>query len=497
MHRWNVFNRGGAASEGDSLATPLFISGEDSARHYIEPWQSTPPRGAPSGSTTVIRCALAASILTLLVIVGTVWKASPLEALGHGEASVDPAAVLQLSRAYVALSPFCEAYDALTLLALPQHAALLGWLLAAFAIVRATRAVRRMRGLGAAFARRRGWHALRHETMLVAVVLLAFIAVYVAGAIIPRPMAALTLNDRDELAVDVHSHTSVSHDGRPGFDAAANRRWHSEAGFAAAYITDHRYYEGALDGERDNPRTAGEGTVLLSGIESAAAHSRVTLLGARRAMRLDVDGRLDVGRLAGSPGVVVVLTTPAALAKIPDGLRLDAIEASDGAPRGLMFTRRWAPAIARFADERGVVAVAGSNNHGWGRTATAWTVLRIPGWRAMSPDSLDRAIRSTLLANRAAVRVVIRAAVAAPRSIDQLVGTPLLLIWNMVTRLSGAERASWLAWAWTGAALALFLSRRRLDTEPDYDVLPFVSHPPDIGTRREQNREGRTRRAAP
>jgi predicted metal-dependent phosphoesterase TrpH len=482
--------RGGAASEGASLATTLFRNGEHSPRHDTEPWLPA-PRGAASGSATVIWGAVAASAVTLLVAAGAIWRAAPLEALAHGAATGNAAAVLQLSRAYVALSPICEGYDALTLLALSQHAALLGWLFAAFA---ALRAVRLVRGRDAAFPARRGWRALRHEAMLVAIVLFAFVAVYVAGAIIPRPMAALALDDRDELAVDVHSHTSVSHDGRPGFDAEANRRWHAAAGFAAAYITDHRYYDGAVAGELGNPRTAGEGTVLLPGIESVAPQSRVTILGARAAMKLDDHGRLDVARLAEAPGVVVVLTAPVALARIPDALPLNAIEASDGAPRGLMFTRRWAPTIARFADSRGVVAVAGSNNHGWGRTATAWTVLRIPGWRALSPDSLDRAIRSTLLANRGAVRVVARSSVAAPRSINQLFATPLLLVWGTVTRLSGAERVSWLAWAWTLAGLALLIARRPGSSEND-DVLAFEARLPNARLRKRDLARQRRRAA--
>jgi hypothetical protein len=283
--------------------------------------------------------------------------------------------------------------------------------------------------------------------------------IYVAGAIIPRPMAALSLLDRDELAVDVHSHTSVSHDGRIGFDAEANRRWHAAAGFAAAYITDHRYYDGALAGARGNPRVAGEGTVLLPGIESAAFHSRVTMLGARSTMGLDVNGRMDPERRARTPGIVVVLTTPATLEQVPTTLRLDAIESSDGAPRGLMFTQRMAPAIARFAAARGLVSVAGSNNHGWGRTASAWTVLRIPGWQGMSPDSLDGAIRATLLRGARDVRVIARTSTPAVSSAGAVAATPALIVWSVLTQLSPSERASWLLWCWGAALLVAFRGR--------------------------------------
>ena len=29
--------------------------------------------------------------------------------------------------------------------------------------------------------------------------------------------------------------------------------------------------------------------------------------------------------------------------------------------------------------------VAGSDNHGWGNTSSGWTLVRVPGWRDMSP----------------------------------------------------------------------------------------------------------------
>jgi len=411
----------------------------------------------PRRSGLLARPAIAwvgvAAAATALLVLGAIWRASPVEAIGVGARAGGPGSTLYMPAAYTLFSPICEVYDALTLLTLSQHAALLAWLLAAFAVFRIVR--RRRRRL--ANVRQRAAHT---EALLVIAFVLSFAAVYVVGALVPRPMAALALTDRDELAVDVHSHTSASHDGRAGFDAEANRRWHAAAGFAAAYITDHRHYDEAIAGARDNPPLAGDGTVLLEGIESAAPHSRLTLLGARASMSLDENGHVDLARLAADTGVVAVLTTPASLDLVPASIRLDAVESSDGAPLGLMFTRRLAPEIRVFARSRGLARVAGSNNHGWGRTASAWTVLRIPNWRAMSPDSLDSAIRSTLRHGPSAVRVVARGSTPLPRSVGALVATPLLLAWSVATRLSTAERLSWLVWIWAAAALAILAAAR-------------------------------------
>jgi hypothetical protein len=162
-----------------------------------------------------------------------------------------------------------------------------------------------------------------------------------------------------------------------------------------------------------------------------------------------------------------------------------------------MFTRRMAPAIAEFASSRGLVAVAGSNNHGWGRTAAAWTVLRIPGWRAMSPDSLDRAIRSTLLHQPGAVRVVARASVPPARSTLGLLATPALVVWGVATRLSTAERAAWLLWAWSGAVLALFLTGRGGAAGRRGEVLLFTPSLPNVGTPRNRARRRAGGRGSP
>ena len=69
-----------------------------------------------------------------------------------------------------------------------------------------------------------------------------------------------------------------------------------------------------------------------------------------------------------------------------------AVEANDASPRGLRQSKRDRAQILALADSLDLALVAGSNNHGWGRTAAAWTLIRIPGWQRMSPASLETAI---------------------------------------------------------------------------------------------------------
>ena len=383
-----------------------------------------------------------ASIATALVLAAWIVAAPPIVDIGGAATSVSRAATLRLPAGYLALAPLSDALDALTLLTPGQHLSIFLWVLVAFTGWRMWR-----RGARGA----RHPRVLLHDARALVLFLIAYASLYAFGLLAPRPMAALSLRDRDALAVDVHSHTDASHDGRGGFDAEANRRWHAGAGFAAAYVTDHRGYSGAELGALRNPTRAGEGTMLLPGIESALPGAHVMLLGARRSMDLDRDGGLDVPRLRATPGIVTVLAFPARLSGVPGDLPLNAVEGSDGAPRGLHFTRRHVQQIRDYAESRGLTRVAGSNNHGWGRTAAAWTVLRIPAWRAMSAAALDSAIRATLLRG-VEVSVLLRSTIAPPTSNASWIATPFLVAWDTDRRLSTEERALWVAWIWAVAA---------------------------------------------
>jgi predicted metal-dependent phosphoesterase TrpH len=266
--------------------------------------------------------------------------------------------------------------------------------------------------------------------------------------------------------VDVHSHTSASHDGRWRFDAERNRAWHRDAGFAAAYVTDHREYGGAEDGARGNPARAGSGTVLLPGIETRAGREHLNLLGARAADSLDRGGRLVVDRLrrlearAGAARPLVVLTAPAFRPGGAAGsVAIDAIEVADGAPRGLAYSRVHRAEIGAAARKRGVALVAGSDLHGWGRTAAAWTVVRVPGWRALTPEQLDLAVRAALR-HPESVRVVARTTVAPPVTLAAWLIAPVRVIWHLFAVAGAVERLAWLAWAWLLVVVGALVRRR-------------------------------------
>lgn len=406
--------------------------------------------------------------ITALVLAAALAPAPALrDAITLGPAPMS----VRLARgaAYVVLAPFCDVFDALSLLSVRQHVALLLTLIVLYVLWRVVRTRR------SPSAERRARRSLLREPLYAFLALCSLLAIYAAGVLVPRPMAALAVSDPQLVAVDFHSHTRVSHDAHHSFDVAANRAWHRDAGFDAAYITDHRSVAGAEEALRTDPRTAGEGTTLLPGIEVVWLGEHVNVLGPPARVRAVVDpalrdirpAALDSASRDPATAPVLVQTIPGPLARVitarpgrPAGVR--AIEVADGAPRGVEQTGRDHARILRLADSTGLALVAGSDNHGWGYTAQAWTLLRIDGWRALAPLALDSAIEQRIRAQgRAAARVVERNGPRAPASAALLlIGTAPAVAWRMLAIQTWGERLSWIVWVWV-AALLVRASRRR------------------------------------
>jgi hypothetical protein len=272
-----------------------------------------------------------------------------------------------------------------------------------------------------------------------------------------RPMASLRLSDPDLITVDFHSHTSASHDGRSGFDAEKNREWHSSSGFNAAYVTDHRTFDGALDGAQQNPLTAGEWTTLLPGVELRDGDEHPILIGVdpKRMRITSPDWKEAAVAADGGPAPpILLLSMPGDILSIPldettGPVRIAGIEVSDGSPRGIAQSSRDHEAIVALAGKLHLAVVSASDNHGWGRTAPAWSVMRIPGWREMSPAQLDIAIRRTIISQGPrAIEVVARRTAASPTTAAGMIVGGVAVGMVMLRTMDPLERISWLLWSW-------------------------------------------------
>jgi hypothetical protein len=368
------------------------------------------------------------------------------------------AATLRTPFFYDFLAPVSNVLDTLTLLTPAQYWATFALCLVAFfapAIVRNLRRPREISALSVIAP------CLRFIGGTIAIVGLMVVA--------RRPMAALNLKDPDLIAVDFHSHTSASHDGRLDFDAERNREWHRSSGFNAAYITDHQTFAGALSAAEQNPSVAGEGVTLLPGVELRDGDEHPILLGAdptrTRLASADLEGAL-VKSDGGSVPPILLLTIPGNIRRVPPSeytgpIRLAGIEVSDGSPRGMAQTANEKEKILALAGTFRLAPVAGSDNHGWGRAAPAWSVLRIPGWRSMSPALLDIAIRRTILARTPGTTEVIARRTVGPPSgrVEAALGGVAVTI-LMLRTMNLRDRLSWILWSWALAFISLVRARR-------------------------------------
>ena len=415
---------------------------------------------------------IVALLLAALLALSTAWAIDPIRDAATGQA-VSADATLERASGYLLLAPVSAALDTITLLSVRQHIALvvtlvLGWLLWWWW-------TRRAHDLAAAPGRRVVRIAARVGTALA-----LLLGLYAVAVLVPRPMAALRPANPTILTVDFHAHTKYSHDGRWNWTAEDVRRWHQKSGFDAAYISDHRSFEGAREGWANNPAQSGTGTVLLPAIEAVWQGEHVNILDADRMYRGILDAPLrDVDtealRLASLvPGnePVLIETIPGNLSRVPlatgsgtPGVR--AIEIVDGAPRGLAQGRRERARILDIADSANLALVAGSDHHGWGHAASAWTLFIMPGWRAAPPEELSRAIAATIRkGGRASTKVVERYVVDTDRGIALPLTVPLVA-WGMFRTLSLDERVVWLAWIVAIVLLSRVRGmRRRRSSEP-------------------------------
>lgn len=390
---------------------------------------------------------------------------------------------LEHGPAYLILAPFLGIMDFLTVITVPQHIMVFAGIFITFGVWRV--------------ARRRSRRGVVGRVLVELGVLVAFVvgllAFYAGGVLAYRPMARLVVDDPDVVVVDFHSHTRASHDGRWDFTEERNRAWHRGAGIQVAFIADHDSVSAALRAMSRNPALAGEGTVILPAREFVYERQHVVALGLVDPREATVDWTPDrdapaaphavSGRAEGdesglptrwcSGWPVLIQTIPNDLGRVPvpacgpTGAGVEAIELLDGDPRGLAQSDAERERILAIADSLGLTLVSASNLHGWGSTAASWNLMRIPGWREMTPEDVGARITEMIrYGGPDAVRVVAyrRPTADGVGRFAGVTGMVSLPIHFMAAR-TRAERISWLAWVALALAAAGAITRRRAEKE--------------------------------
>ncbi|MEK7744571.1 MAG: hypothetical protein AAB578_09320, partial [Elusimicrobiota bacterium] len=237
----------------------------------------------------LLRAAAVPAAATLFILAAQVFRfPSALKDAATGEFL--PGYSLEFPWGHLLSAPFSAWADQITFNSLAQHKVLLLYILLGFWIFRACGKFLGERKENAGPPLKRAVPGVLGAYALYLAAVIAFLS---WAMLYPRPAARLRLSSPDELAVDFHSHTSHSHDGRSSFTSEANMDWHRAMGFDAGFITDHNLSEGSEEAA-ESWKGAGDGYRPLRGVEVSLHHTHVAVLGNREPIdNHEYDGSLD------------------------------------------------------------------------------------------------------------------------------------------------------------------------------------------------------------
>jgi hypothetical protein len=315
-------------------------------------------------------------------------------------------------------------------------------------------------------------HRARREVLYAAAFLAALAAFAGWGYWLQRPIPRLIALETDALVLDVHSHTSLSHDGRPGFGPAQNAAWHARAGFDVAFVTDHNRWEARPPGPPAARRARAR---LLDGEEISLSGIHVLALGIARAIAnrpyddsWDSTGAL-IRRLH-ADSIFLVPTLPEDW-KRHTGAEFGALSewGADGfeiwttSPQAMDMPPAGRRAVIAWCRLQRRTMFGSTDMHGFGNAATVWNLVHLPGWRALDDSALTRALLAHFRTGGAAANQVVALRRWLPDTrLESAISVPV----NLAVLLRTASRphaVTLLAWIWLGA---LATSRRRRPLPP-------------------------------
>lgn len=397
------------------------------------------------------RLYLAPILGTLLILASRLRPLAPLVDAATGLPF--PEARLHLPPAHLLLTPFSAWADLITCNSLKEHIALLAFLLLGYGPFR-------WLALGHG---RQEWNSPRAVLKSLALYL-GLCAAFIAWAVFgPRSPSRLVLQDPDLIAVDFHSHTSRSWDGRKSFTPERNAAWHQRTGFDGGFVTDHNTAAGSSEAKSASLRDwslGRRGYASFEGEEVSLKDSHIVVLGQKRPIDsgLYAHGIEDVRRFLREAGPLygglTVMSLPeywknhrGRLEELADW-GANGFEIVNGAPRGMDFPEEGRRRVVEICRRRNLFLAGASDNHGYGETACVWNVLRIPGWREMNPDLLQKAVTDALRREGfGAVRVIARNRLAPADSAMIWLDAPRAL-WVMLRAFTGAQALAALLWLW-------------------------------------------------
>lgn len=288
------------------------------------------------------------------------------------------------------------------------------------------------------------------------------------AALVPRAAPKLVLADPDLIAVDFHSHSARSWDGRARFTPSRNIEFHEAAGFGAGFLTDHNTVAG-LEEARElsaRRRRAGRSDYLsLDGQELSLEGAHVVVIGSAKPIDPAGYGGFDgLKRLLAQAwpvyGGLALLSLPEYWRHHDERLAELATSGAAGleiftsSPKALRFPEPARRRAVELCRSRGMFLAGATDNHGYGSSSCVWSLMRLPGWRGLDSGPRQDAVLARLRSDGfSAVTVARRARPAGAAGSDGWLDFPLAY-WAAARAWTPAQSLVVLGWFWIPAVLA-------------------------------------------
>ncbi len=290
-------------------------------------------------------------------------------------------------------------------------------------------------------------------------IIFAFLLLITYVLFVPLPPQSLETKNSNEVLVDIHSHTTYSHDGLA--TPEENIRYHLGHGFKAWFVTDHGNVKGAMEtealAERKYPQA-----LVLTGMEVSKQGQNLLLLGIKREITspdLEKKGAEFVNTVRKKyAGVVIV---PHWWGSRAVGLQTLADWGVDGfeifGHASVPLNRSEQKAIITVSQKNGLLMLGGSNYHGWVNTCDVWTSLQINGWAGLRDNQArEKAILTAFRKRESGSFKVIIYGRRDPLSRVNSFFTPFVGSFSYFSSLNGYQVISWIIWS----ILIYFLFRK-------------------------------------
>ncbi len=285
-------------------------------------------------------------------------------------------------------------------------------------------------------------------------VLISFVLVCFFIALTPLPKYSLQPESLEEILVDLHSHTTYSHEGIA--TPEQNIRWHLDHGFHAWAITDHpRTLKGAREAKEEAKEKYPQ-AVIITGQEVKCYKGK----GGENFLLLGIDEVVDerkygreIARITDFvhekyKGAVIVPHWWRKRFHTLEELTnsgVDGFEIYTTCVLGPKESIR--EAIRDACRENNLIMLGASNWHGWGSASCIWTSIHIGDWPNLSREEKEEAILDALRHRKTNQFKVIVYDRIEPRNEVRYLFEPFVGAFYYFSGLDDFQLLSWIIWS--------------------------------------------------